>query len=1073
MLNLKYKNKYLKYKNKYLQLKITMKGGGIPYLHLHEQLNLFTDPDMEKFMNPIKGLILYHTGFLSNIYWLGKYGFLQQPFMDVDKQITNMGKNIIKVITYIPNIIKPRNKYDKILPIQFGRFIALKYINMKNNNKFIIYSENKKFISNIQIPLINETLNLFDYFLFINNDFYIFSLILFCLCWNINNDDGIHKYYEGIKEIFELLSCEQQIIIQQEQVKKQKKQKRRQEIKKQQAQQAQQAQQEQQEPQQEQQEPQQEQQEPQQEQQKPLNLLQLQIPELILEPKENLFEKTILYITQQQFIVLHQRQARHFCGDEIKPETYPDCVEITALNLINLLIYDGSKLDIQKLPHTTIDQVKEFYKQFNDLDTINDENLNKTIFGQELNARDAWSYIIIHYANNNLNFKYNCVHAYELTCELNKTGDKSNFHQLLMNLLGINDLQELKNDIILEITDNSINGEGTIEISHKIYDKVEIICGIGHYFMAKISVVNKKILQKYKKNKIIKIILNKIPLSLENPININISSELLEKKFNNIETEIELKKILFLLSLTDKFDNDLRRRMIIDINKKELFCFIQLILSNFNLFEKFNYYTYKYIDFSFVKSLRLINLNTIYENYSLKNLDLSTLANLTSIGDSFLAKCTNLKSLDLSTLSNLTSIGKSFLVYCYNLTSLELSPLSKLTSISNSFLYGCTNLANLNLCPLINITSIGFRFLFNCANLTTLDLSPLTKLTSIGDEFLAYCYNLTRLELPQLLNLTSNSFLKKCTSLTNLNLYPLANITSIPFEFLNDCYNLTSLDLSPLSKLTSISSSFLFNCTNLTSVDLSSLSEFTSISDSFLRGCYNLASLDLSPLSKVTSIGDRFLGGCYNLASLDLSPLSKLTSIGDSFLYGCYNLTSLDLSPLSKLTSISNYYFLNDCTNLTNLVLCHLTNLTSIDNNFLINCFNLRNLDLSGLINITSIGNYFLNNCTNLTSLVLSPLINLTSIGNNFLKNCFNLRNLDLSGLIKLTYIDNYFLYGCTNLTSLDLSHLKNLDHIGYNFLYGCTNLTQLSYLQHKHENIIKEKYKGAPLLSKISNSIA
>ena len=63
-------------------------------------------------------------------------------------------------------------------------------------------------------------------------------------------------------------------------------------------------------------------------------------------------------------------------------------------------------------------------------------------------------------------------------------------------------------------------------------------------------------------------------------------------------------------------------------------------------------------------------------------------------------------------------------------------------------------------------------------------------------------------------------------------------------------------------------------------------------------------------------------------------------------------------------------------------------------------------------------------------------------------KNCFNLRNLDLSGLIKLTYIDNYF-------------------------LYGCTNLTQLSYLQHKHENIIKEKYKGAPLLSKISNSIA
>ena len=51
--------KYLKYKNKYLQLKsLQMKslyGGDKPIINNISMINLFTDADMEKFLNPIYG----------------------------------------------------------------------------------------------------------------------------------------------------------------------------------------------------------------------------------------------------------------------------------------------------------------------------------------------------------------------------------------------------------------------------------------------------------------------------------------------------------------------------------------------------------------------------------------------------------------------------------------------------------------------------------------------------------------------------------------------------------------------------------------------------------------------------------------------------------------------------------------------------------------------------------------------------------------------------------------------------------------------------------------------------------
>jgi hypothetical protein len=65
------------------------------------------------------------------------------------------------------------------------------------------------------------------------------------------------------------------------------------------------------------------------------------------------------------------------------------------------------------------------------------------IFGQQLNARDAWSYLVINYANHNLRFSKFCTSTnqkrieYDLDGGLSKDPKISNFLQLIKNLLNI------------------------------------------------------------------------------------------------------------------------------------------------------------------------------------------------------------------------------------------------------------------------------------------------------------------------------------------------------------------------------------------------------------------------------------------------------------------------------------------------------------------------------------------------------------------------------------------------------------------------------------------------------------
>jgi hypothetical protein len=820
-----FKKKYLKYKSKYLQLKnvtYNQYGGALPLINYVYDVNKFTDPDMELYMNPIHGLVLCNIGYIPNIYWLNKSKFINQKLMPYLSEqsladLTKKGELINKVCKDIPGNIQPTNKLMDFKPIDYGRYIAIKYFNNKHQFISINLVKNKIIIDQklIKEEKIREKLNenidkIRTLIPILDDDLFTFHIILYCLCWVSNNDKGIADYYQGIKEVFDLLSSIKGICI----------------------------------------------------------------PPLVLQRQEitNNFEEIVVKNTQQEFKIYNQEWAQNFCIDKEK-QTYPDCGEITALNLINLLIFNGSVFDISLLPSSSLPELVEFYRVFTNFNLISDINYKPEIYGQQLNARDAWSYLIIKYAYKNLRLIKPCLkgnYKYELEAGLSVDNKTPNFLQLIKNLLGIDNWKDLENVNITNIQDNiKKDGIGNINIQHNKYISFIIHCQSGHYYMSKSKNIEKSVdiskLTPQQKNTID--ILNKnIQPTIDNYLYINFSSELLVETFES--SSIELKKVLLILSLTGKYDSDLRRRIKIDVDDIEFFNWITVNLSDNKKLEE---YTYQSKDFKFIERMpQLKHLNSEIKGSGLTSIDLRPLSNLESIGNKFLSICFRLTSIDLRPLSNLKSIGDYFLSNCSGLTSIDLSPLSNLESIGDSFLSNCSGLTSIDLRPLSNLKSIGSSFLTGCSGLTSIDLRPLSNLKSIG-----------------------SSFLTGCRGLTSIDLSPLSNLESIGNYFLYRCSGLTSIDLRPLSNLKSIGSSFLYDCSGLTSIDLRALTNLESIGSSFLTGCRGLTSIDLRSLTNLESIGDYFLYRCSGLTSIDFSSLIKLESIGSDFMQECSKLTTI------------------------------------------------------------------------------------------------------------------------------------------------------------------------------------
>jgi hypothetical protein len=681
-----------------------------------------------------------------------------------------------------------------LTPIDFGRYIAIKYINKKTK---IIESIKDKvtFISKINNSktdkdFLNNSISKLRSFIPINTlcDDVYFHLILYCFWWTANNKDGIASYYDGISEVFTVLNKYL----------------------------------------------------PEKDQQT--------LDRTLL--TNNKFENTIFNITMKPFNIYNQEQSNSFCNRQ----TYPDCGETTLRNLINLICFNGKKFDINVLKkYNPIDELIQYYEVFNNFESQSNKTKLVNIYGQQLNARDAWSFLIVQYASAGVKFINACKNGPNINFELNaglaldeKTG---NFFQLIKNLLRINKWADINNDFITNITDSTNNGIGNIYIQHTKYDEITIYCKPNHYYMVLPDIKTDELdindlneeqveiiyLLLNNKEQIYKI-LKKDKLKY---LWVNFDSNMLVDYINSEETPVDIKIKLLELSSTKKYDSDTRRRIVINADNKDLFkSFIKL--SNEHPDININEYTYSSKNFNFVTDIcdKLKHLN-YKSNGIITSVDLSPLINITSIGDNFLLGCLNLTSIDLSPLSNVTLIGNNFMRTCFNLTNIDLTPLVKLTSIGNDFMTGCSKLTTLYL-PL-NLTSIGNNFMSDCTSLTTINLTHLVNLKSISNNFMAGCKKLTNIYLPP-------------------------NIISIGDWFMNNCEILTTIDLSPLLNLKTIDHHFMSGCTELTTIYLPP--NIISIGDLFMSFCQNLTTIDLSPLINLNSIGNNFMARCDNLKEI-------------------------------------------------------------------------------------------------------------------------------------------------------------------------------------------------------------
>jgi hypothetical protein len=938
---LDFKNKYLKYKNKYLELKkdkSILKGGDLPIIKDVYSVNIFTDKEMEKYMNPIYGYILTKNDLLLNLYKIYYYCGEINFFSDDDRSyfgsdninhIQHMCKITNKVCRIIPGTIQPTIELMNYEPINYGRYIGLKYINNKllkdlitinpGKNKTVINERliKKQEVKDMLIKCIDD---IRKYIPFFDDDKFSYQMILFCMFWVSNNENGISQYYEGIKEVFDLI---------QENVKD-----------------------------------------------------TITIPPLVLTRIENpnSFEKLLLKNdnpTFPEFKLFYQEKAKNFCTvSGIKNEYYPDCGEITALNLINLIIYTQENFDITKLGNSPIPELIEFYSVFNNFDEISNKHKFKDIFGQNLNARDAWSYLIINYANFNLKFVKSCKLglSFEINSGLSCDVTTSNLLQLIKNLLGIQKWEDLIKDNITNIVDKTINGVGSIIVKNKIFGEFEIHCKKFHYYI--------------KNNNIHTPVTTLNPhLFTEEQIN---DYDILKKKnvagypkYNNLENLLKY-TIDYNILLGMSSNRYLSKSIIMICLAIEKFSILQininLNIKEVNDFIYYNYYKTKKIndslldnhnffcnDFSFYNNMPFLLNKKIEINPEIVNLDLSPLSCLEKLDYPFLSNLKNLTNIDLSPLSNITKISKNFLFNSNKLKNINLSPLSKISIIEDFFLAKNLNLEKIDLSPLKNIVSVENDFLLGCEKLTSVNLEPLHRIKYI-----------------------KRGFLNNCISLKQINLLPLVNIEQVEGWFLYKCINLQQINLKPFYKINTIKEYFMCNCNSLTEIDLYPLQNVNLIEGNFMCNCENLNKIDLFPLSNVISIGNTFL---YNniLTKIDLSPLNKINKFNSHFLVLSKNLIELDFSTFININEIDDD-FLNNCSKLKKINLSGFKQVKIIKNNFINNCHSLEEINLSYLINVVEIGINFLQGCSSLSNYDLRPLVKLKSIGNNILNKQRNFR---------------------------------------------------------------------------------
>ena len=388
-----YYKKYLKYKDKYLLLKnqYEQTGGDEPLVNIIKGINLFVDPDMEQFLNPIYGLVMCETGYITNNFYLHQSKFISTKESDI----------IYRISREIPGSIQPNIHIMKYKPIHIGKYIGLLYVHknggigkMTKLKEQMIGSKKKFAKGSEELIKLNNSINQIQEHIDLLNSFSLkslfkiepgtdvklhFHILLYCLWWIADNKDGIKEYYYGINDVFNIVKNYDN------------------------------------------------------------RFPTVIIPDNFTTEK---FEKynigetpsfeMILYkiLGSNTFINFNQEYSKNFCTVD---STYPDCGETTARNLLNLLSENGNRFNIDILSKLgAIPQVIEYYEKFNNFNSQSSVEPVQ-IYDELLNARDAWSKLIINWGNKNIRFLKECSdlsHRFEIDAGMSLDGSKANFLQL-------------------------------------------------------------------------------------------------------------------------------------------------------------------------------------------------------------------------------------------------------------------------------------------------------------------------------------------------------------------------------------------------------------------------------------------------------------------------------------------------------------------------------------------------------------------------------------------------------------------------------------------------------------------
>ena len=909
---------YKKQKRLYLKNKKIKLGGEI---FLKDAFtNPFNNKEYELF-NPIYGSIMCNINFFYNIYYFGELNFFEEDdilyktiFKNIKKmciinqddelQIHNRFKTMdieeyVDFIKYtydeLNNFCTSYNELKNVKTDNYHQFILQYNTLISTPSRRKLKSKSLKNFKSI-IHFLKDTEDFKDFNNYLQKidiiTEYIYYLVLFCF-WKSKNDiNDITNYYNELKKIFNELPLP----------------------------------------------PQPSQTLP------PLPPLQA-LPYPQIKEKSESFEEKINAIikSKRRFILLDSLKAKAFVYQEL----YPDCGEITALNFINLICYDfeTETFNINLLPTNSKDKLIEFYEVFKDFSSFK-ENVTKPIYGKELNFRDAWSYLIIEYANHKCNFVKEKIRKYELNYGMNNSEDnKCNFFQLIENLLNkkITDIENknINNINIDDINDNCI---GTIKIEHKnniIFEQIIIELKKLHFHM---KIKYKPIdIQKSSdiesEQKWIDYLLNDITsITKNNLLYYDLEDTQLINMFKKYKDNKQFIQLLFKYSLINKYTNETRSILKIKIsfinkimenlktqrdtlklqlntlsNQKELVVKELQLESVYKNIEKCSMYEYIFdaddIMNDFLNKTIFIgrDFNPSFYLFGKKNLTFLA-PELNSIGEKFLASC-KLESLTFANLSELKYIGDAFLKECYKLESLTFTNLSKLESIGDNFLYNCNNLQSFTFKNLPKLESIGDNFLSNCKNLQSFTFTDLPKLKSIGKNFLSNCRflkSLTFENLPQLESIGDN-FLYNDKFLKSLTFTNLPQLESIGDDFLYNCEKLQSFTFTftDLSELKFIGHYFLCGCSVL-SLTFENLPELKSIGHGFLMSCEKLESFTFENLPELKSIGKNFLSNCRFLKSFTFTKLNKLESIGEDFLSESEKLQSFTFTDLPELKLIGH-----------------------------------------------------------------------------------------------------------------------------------------------------------------------